>query len=665
MKSKIAAIISIAATLAFALSPAAAAETEPSPISPDIEFFNYERLSLEQALNLKTGVATKAPVSARESPGIITIVTRDEIRNSGARDLLDVLRLVPGFEFGVDVQGNLGLGFRGIWGNEGKILLLVDGQEYNELSYSTLQLDRFAVEQIERLEIIRGPGSVIYGGNAELAVVSIKTRDWREKGAGAAGLYGASAHGGSRRMLDLRYGHTSADLRLSGAVHLAQTQRSDRTYVDFAGARYPMGGGNSDIKTKSVNLGVERGGFRGRLIVDEHDTTQRDAFGASQDRATHIGFYNYLAEAAYELKLGERWTLTPRFNLNHQRPWYEKDEFFPFDKTISRYRESLTASFEAAESLRLLSGAELQQDRARVSDDTRAAALWPGGNRRIGYDNRALFLQAVLDTSFGSLTAGGRYEHHSAFSESFVPRFAWTFVRERLHVKALYSEAFRAPSIENIRLNTGIRPESMTTYELETGYELGRTVYASAAFFDMTLRKPIVFHSDPVTNTEFYSNDEPTGTRGCEIAARWKDGRNYVDASYSFYSATKNRVPLYAVPGRGDVLLGLPAHKLALNASFDLGRGFSVNPSAVLLAERYGYFARDASGNSLFRRNSDAVMLNLFLQKRDAFRKGLDIGVGGFDLLASNYSYIQPYNSGHSPLPGPSREFTVRLSLAF
>lgn len=650
-------LLSIAAVaLAFMASiPASAAEPGPMGGSPDFEFFQYEKLSLEEALNIKTGVATGAPVPARETPGVVTIVTRDEIRNSGARDLLDVLRLVPGFEFGVDVQGNLGLGFRGIWGNEGKILLIVDGQEYNDLSYSTLQLDRFAVEQIERLEIIRGPGSVVYGGNAELAVVSIKTRGWREKGAGAAGLYGASAHGGSRRMLDLRYGHDGADLKLSGAFHLAQTQRSDRPYADSAGASYAMGGGNSDLKTKSMNLGVEKGGFRGRLIVDEHATTQRDGFGVNQDRATHLGFYTYLAEAAYELKLGERWTLTPRFNLNHQRPWYAKDEYFPYDKTLSRYRESLTAGFEANERLHLLAGAELQQDRAKVSDDTAQAALWPGGRRRIGYDNRAFFLQAVLDTPLGGLTAGGRYEHHSAFKDSFVPRFAWTFVRERLHIKALYNEAFRTPSIENIRLNTSIQPERMTSYELETGYEMGRAFYASAAFFDMTLRKPIVYRVDPVTNAESYANEEPTGTRGAEIAVRWKDSPHYLDASYSFYSATKNRVSLYAVPGHSDVLLGLPAHKFALNAGLDLGRGFSVNPSAVILAERYG----------VSRRYPNVLLLNLFIQKRDVFRKGLDIGIGGFDLLGSNYSYIQPYDSGHAPLPGPSREFTVRVSYAF
>jgi len=74
-----------------------------------------ENLSLDEILNLSTTIATKTALTTRESPGIISVITGEEIRNSGARDLTDALNLlVPGFGFGHDVEGAVGLGIRGL-----------------------------------------------------------------------------------------------------------------------------------------------------------------------------------------------------------------------------------------------------------------------------------------------------------------------------------------------------------------------------------------------------------------------------------------------------------------------------------------------------------------------------------------------------------------------
>lgn len=630
----------------------------------DFQLFGYEKLSLEEALNIKTQVASRSWLSTRETPGIVTIVTREQIQNSGARDLLDVLRQVPGFEIGVDVTGVVGIGFRGMWGQEGKILVLLDGQELNDLGYAGTQIDRVPIEQVERVEIVRGPGSVIYGGNAEIAVISVITRGAREKGTQAAARYGRGEKGGDRRSFDLHYGGDSDGLLLSAAAHVSKAERSDRLYTDTSGETIPMRK-NSDLVSKDFNLGLQKGGFRGRLIVDEFDTTQRDSFGDSQSRATRVDGSLLLGEVSYDLKPADGWTITPKVNFNHQDPYKERDEFFLYDKTYDRYKESLTAAYDWSSEVSLLAGAEVQQDYARVSDDTPAGSLWPNGGRAIGYRTQAYFAQAQAGSAWGTVVAGGRYEYNSASKDSLVPRVAWTKVWDRLNMKALYSQAFRAPSIENIRLNPAIRPERMTTYELETGYRFRDDLYASLALFDMTIRNAIVYHNDPLTNTESYSNDGPTGSRGAEVVGRWKGSRGYADASYSFYSATKNRVPFYAVPGHGGALLGWPMHKVAVNASVALGAGFSANPSAVWLAERYGYSGLDRAGNPASGRFPNAVLLGFFLRKNDAFVRGLDLSAGVSDLLASGYSYIQPYNGGHSPLPGPSREVSVKAGYAF
>ena len=77
---------------------------------------------MEKIINQLIGVASKKALTSRDSPSIVSLITKDEIARSGARDLIDVLRLVPGFDFGVDVQGVVGLGIRGNWAYEGKVL---------------------------------------------------------------------------------------------------------------------------------------------------------------------------------------------------------------------------------------------------------------------------------------------------------------------------------------------------------------------------------------------------------------------------------------------------------------------------------------------------------------------------------------------------------------
>src|SRR6185436_9636381 len=147
--------------------------------SPDSVSF-YE-MSLEQLMNIEISVASRKALTPRESPGIVTLITEDEITNSGAQDLMDILRLVPGFDFGSDVEGVVGLGIRGNWAHEGKMLLLIDGQQMNEALYSTIQLgNHYPVQQIRKIEIIRGPGSAMYGGNAEYAVINIITKNDKE-----------------------------------------------------------------------------------------------------------------------------------------------------------------------------------------------------------------------------------------------------------------------------------------------------------------------------------------------------------------------------------------------------------------------------------------------------------------------------------------------------
>ena len=132
---------------------------------------------LEFDLEQLVTTPSKVKFTQQESPGIVTVITDKDIQLQGANDLISVLKLVPGFSFHVDVSGVVGVGMRGIWGHEGKVLFMIDGQEMNELLFGNLALSgHYDVTQIKRIEVVRGPGSSVYGGFAELGVVNIITK---------------------------------------------------------------------------------------------------------------------------------------------------------------------------------------------------------------------------------------------------------------------------------------------------------------------------------------------------------------------------------------------------------------------------------------------------------------------------------------------------------
>lgn len=123
--------------------------------------------------------ATMHPQTLQAAPAIATIVTAEQIREMGARDLMDVLRIVPGFHVTKGYYGKEEIEVRGIKTPDSeKVKLLIDGHSVND-NYSggaVWGFDSLTVDHIKKIEIIRGPGSALYGSNAFSAVINVITK---------------------------------------------------------------------------------------------------------------------------------------------------------------------------------------------------------------------------------------------------------------------------------------------------------------------------------------------------------------------------------------------------------------------------------------------------------------------------------------------------------
>ncbi|MGR3220505.1 MAG: TonB-dependent receptor, partial [Candidatus Anammoxibacter sp.] len=121
-------------------------------------------------------IATKSKLKISKAPSIVTVITAEEIEDMGFRTLPEVLRIVPGFDIIKDAGfGKILSGVRGIRDADNKIKVLIDGHSLN-MPYNggaALFFDDLPLKNVKKIEIIRGPGSALYGANAFLAVINI------------------------------------------------------------------------------------------------------------------------------------------------------------------------------------------------------------------------------------------------------------------------------------------------------------------------------------------------------------------------------------------------------------------------------------------------------------------------------------------------------------
>ncbi|CAN5502530.1 TonB-dependent receptor [soil metagenome] len=566
----------ILAILVAAVNVHAFAQESFSEIPDSTTFYN---LSIEELLNVEISVASKKALTLRESPGIVTLITQDEIRISGANELMEVLSMVPGLHFGVDVEGAVGIGVRGNWGHEGKVLLLFDGQEMNEPLYSTLQFGgHYPISQIKKIEIIRGPGSSIYGGNAEYAVINIITNTNTEfEGLSVATSYGQMMKTFSSRNISVNGGHHFGKLAVNIGAYAGEANRSERIFTDFDGIQYDMTN-QSQLRNGLLNFSTEYKGLSFRFLGDYYMIENRDGYDHALMQSEPVTFNSTFFDLKYNLKVNDKLSLIPELKYKEQTPWKVYDKVSPDDveyfKRAKKPSANLTIHYDVRRNINIDGGAEYYIDQAH---DYIEGGIFDNGKSTITYYNSAFFLQGLWSNKIANITVGTRYHINNYFDPSFVPRIGITKVIRKAHFKLLYSTAYRTPSIENIQLGQNMQPEKTNVAEFETGYQFSINSYLTANIYDITTSNAIVYSY--MNGEEGYHNSGSTGTRGFEVDYKIKSGFGYADFNVAYYTARgKEKSESYQVNTDDDRLLAFPGLVVNSFLNFRVNDKLSINP---------------------------------------------------------------------------------------
>lgn len=643
---------------------------QTSAVRRDSTSLMLENMSIEDLIGIKITVASKKAMTQKETPAIVSVITAQDIKSIGARDLLDILRLVPGVTFNLDVTGVVSWSMRGNWGDEGKILLLVDGQEMNEIDFATNYLgNRFDISQIKRVEIIRGPGSSIYGGYAELGVISIITKGSEDlNGIQVAGTYGQLSNTYGRRNISVSAGKDFNGVKISLAAYLSNGQRSNANYTDIYGRSASMKG-NSNLNTTQFNLGVKYKGLSFRSIAEQYNMTTLANYSTNPGYGVKINYGTWVNELKYDFKLSTKLTLTPKLNSNFFQPYATTDTNIgpPYVVNFNRTTGGLHANYDWNDYINIIAGAECFYDYA-INTRPQDSTFNFNNNQSVGYRTLSSYAQGLVKTKIVNFTAGFKIIDHQLFGSAFAPRIGLTRSFGDFHIKILYNRAFRTPTIGDLQTNQKLIPEITNVYELEAGYKFGDHMILSANLFYIKISNPIVYYVPPKVPFGAYGNFNQAGTKGIEAEYRYQMPKWFVAVNYSYYTSNGiNKVTLYSVQNNPNQNLGIPQNKISLLANFKFFKKCYIAPFVTFLSEKTAYTKTvSATDSNMVQQILPATtMINLSLGA-DNIIKGLDIQLMAFNLLNQSNFYAQPYgvpnNPGLAPMPGLGREFVIRMT---
>jgi iron complex outermembrane recepter protein len=236
-----------------------------------------KRLSLEQLAQTEVTSVNKEAVPAFQTPAAISVMTHDEIVRSGARTIPDLLRLIPGVEVGQADSSEWAIGVRGFQGKLSRaVLVLIDGRSVYTPLFAGVYWDMqdVMIDDIERIEVIRGPAGTIWGSNAVNGVINVITRNARDTHGMLLTVGGGNWQ---RGFADWRYG--AGNDRLSYRVWGKVFDR---------GPQYHSDGNNFDDWRRG------HVGFRIDWQASDRDavTIQGDGYGAEAGQSVRLALYS-------------------------------------------------------------------------------------------------------------------------------------------------------------------------------------------------------------------------------------------------------------------------------------------------------------------------------------------------------------------------------------
>lgn len=614
-----------AALLVVALESAMVLPAEGTTVVDD-----YTSLSLEQLMAIPVYSAAKREQKTSEAPSSVTVVTSQDVRAHGWRTLSELLRSVPGiYVTNTRTYGSAGVrGFERSGDFGGRMLLLVNGHRMNDPLYDSAAIvEDFILDMdlIDRVEIVRGPGSTLYGTNAFFAVINVITKRADQfDGFEASGEIGTFDAARGRLTFGTR-GDDGSETVLSASGFTSDGKAEvfmPRRVGIPEGFDGVLRGGDGESATRYMGS-HRRGGLTVEGFYVGRDKDTPPAYGTVYNLPRHTFDARAFVEARYEHALSADATLAARLSYD----WYKYEGTYLYD--VDEPEFLVNKDLSQSESV----GGELQLSWKPAAGHAATVGFEYRDNYRQlmqNYDMNPEYYWLDIDPAtqiFGlyaqdeyrpsdrlGVTAGLRYDHYASFGNAVSPRLALVYgLDSETTLKLLYGEAFRAPNANEfyyeeegaVKLNPDLQPEEIVTYEVVFERQFGASWRGSAAGFLNRATDMINMLYDEDDGLYYFDNSsDDIEARGFELQADGQLGKSTrFGASYS-YTKTKDNAtgePLVLAPENlfkahltapvlpGAALVGIEIQHVSDRINPATGRGYHGHwlVNATLFSQRW------------------------------------------------------------------------------
>lgn len=540
--------------------------TFAQPQVGDAELDALLALDLEELIGVNVNIASKRSENIHNAPGIITVVSAKDIRKFGARNLADVInRLTNTNIVSSNVHPNGATAMRGglLTHIDNHVAILINGRPMRESQAGGINSDFYLawpVEIIERIEIIRGPGSVLYGTNAFTGVLNFVTKQAPEElEINVSARYGSF----DTKEVTVYGGVTLGDFSLYGGLKYLDIDGWNFSAVDGAGVRGSM---NSAKDGELLTLQAKYKGFTLNTIFSDTDqNTNAPAFRFPEESSN---IDRQFIDLGYVHEFSEDWSVSGNLTFNGHRFG------FPINgaPTISNFDSSgwlaeLSTNARLTDNITLVAGGVFDVLRGDIS-------LGTGGKYHT--NRKSAYVQAdyqVLD--WLKLVGGVQWNKPKEVGSDLAPRFGIIAnLDDKWGMKLLYGEAYRAGFGGQIFQqtaffagNSNLAPETVQTFDAQISYnspsfELALTFYYSK-ISDIHIR---VANAMGITNE---ANGGSIESHGFEL-----EGKARLGKKWSLQGSASNQTNKDD-QGRRDAKLGSNLMiKIGLN--YEHGNGISL-----------------------------------------------------------------------------------------
>jgi len=542
-----------------------------------------KKMSLEELMDLEVTSVSKRAERLVETASAIQVVTGEDIRRSGALSLPDALRLAPNLQVAQLNSYSWVIGARGFNGNfANKLLVMIDGRSvYTPLFAGVLwDVQHTILEDVDRIEVVSGPGGSLWGANAVNGVINIITKDAKE----TQGAY-VSAAGGpeSEQFAAVRYGGQAGEnwfYRVYGQQ------------VEHARTTQPTGLPSADA------WHLTQGGFR----LDCQPTETARTFTLQGELYAGKEYTSPTDSEMNGQNLLSRWTreLAPDSSLTVQAYYdhtWRRDTPSTLTDDLTTWDLDVQHGFALGDRHNVLWGAGYRFMRDDTPTSTAFVGMVPQ-QRDMKLASAFVQDEIALVPDRLKFVVGTKVEHNSFTGFEFQPsvRLAWTPTDKQTLWSAV-SRAVRSPSRFDVDyhipkappffINGGPDFSSETLLAYEVGYRTQPADNLSLSLAVFTNDYGDIYNVQTLTFPYTIENGAEGRSSGLELAATWQPAEWWrLRGGYTYFDKELRSKPGHVATTAVLASLGNdPSHQVSLHSMMELGRGFQLDLAARYVGE--------------------------------------------------------------------------------